>query len=210
MVVASACQRVHVEELPSVQGDAAEHAVVERPLHDVAIAGVAVELQQPVVPQHEADGGAGLRVGGVVRQIIDAREALVVCRRSNAARQIHLPQAQVIPQPSAGGQQALVAELTGEVGHRAVQVHRTNSVPHRLRLLAHGRVRLAVLVGLRPVVPRPLSPLPRFQIEVVGVPASLLDEVLAQAQVPLLAGRAVELDEGQLDLLVAPVAALLP
>jgi hypothetical protein len=47
--------------------------------------------------------------------------------------------------------------LRGEVGHDRVHVHGANGVAHDLGLLAHGPVRLAVLVVRKPVAGRALA-----------------------------------------------------
>jgi hypothetical protein len=81
----------------------------------------------------------------------------------------------------------LVAGDGGDVRHAAIKVHRADGVPDDLRVLADRGVILAILAVERAAV---------------GV-AALLDEELGQLQVALLAGEVVELDQGQLDLLVA-------
>src|SRR5205814_2559356 len=58
-------------------------------------------------------------------------------------------------------------------------------------------------------VARPAA-LSGFQVKVIRLAATFIDEVLAEVQVVLLAGDTRQLDERQLDLFVAAVATLLP
>ena len=82
-------------------------------------------------------------------------------------------------------------------------------MPHHLVLLAHRDMRLVVFVDT--VIPgrRIAAARPRLDVEVVRLPAALVDEIARQIHVPRLAGEAGELDQRQLDLLVTAIAAKL-
>ena len=82
-------------------------------------------------------------------------------------------------------------------------------MPDHPGLLAHGNVRLVILVGLRPIVGRIVAARQRFPGEIVRLAAALVDEIGSKIEPPLVAGQAVELDEGKLDFLVTAIAALL-
>ena len=128
MMAAAAGQRVVVEEPLAVERQAAQRAVVERQLHDVGIAAVALEQQHAMRPEDQADRGAGLGVGGLVGQIVVGGEALVVLAGAEAAGDVEALVGEIGPQPPAGRQQARVAVLAGEIGHGAVEVHGAHGV----------------------------------------------------------------------------------
>ena len=69
-MLAAALERVVVEVVGSLARQAGERAVVERKLHHVGIAAVEIEVQHPLRPEDERDRGAGLGIGGLVRQIV--------------------------------------------------------------------------------------------------------------------------------------------
>src|SRR5262245_14527916 len=74
---AAAGEWVLVEEMLAVECKAAERAVIERELHHVGIARVALDQQHAMRPEDQPDRGAGLRITGFVRQIVIGGEALV-------------------------------------------------------------------------------------------------------------------------------------
>ena len=76
-------------------------------------------------------------------------------------------------------------------------------------LLADRAVGLVVFVAFGPEVLRVLAAGAGLGVEIVRLAAALVDEVRGEVEVAAVAGEAVELDEGELDLLVAVVAALL-
>ena len=79
----------------------------------------------------------------------------------------------------------------------------------RVTLLAHRQVALVVPPRLAPSGAGLLSVRLGLDLEVVGLAPALVDEVPAQIEILLPAGGAVELYEGQFDLLVAGISALL-
>src|SRR5262249_13331384 len=90
VMLAFAAERVDVDEAVAAQRYAGQQAVVDLALQDVGVLAVAGHEEQAVVPQGHADGGARLRVGRVVGQVVGDRETLVVGRRADAAGDIHL------------------------------------------------------------------------------------------------------------------------
>src|SRR5262245_47637790 len=76
-------------------------------------------------------------------------------------------------------------------------------------LLPHRTVGLVVFICSGPEPPNILTPLSGFLIKIVGLLASLIDKVAAQGQVARLLGGMSKFDQGQFDLGVAAVAALL-
>ena len=206
---AAAGQRVLVEEPIAAQRNAADGAVVQRTLHDIGIGGLAGHQQHAMRPEHQADRGAGLGVGGLVRQIVVACEALVGPGRPETTGDIEALLRQVVPQPDAGVVQALIGVLGREVRHRRIQIHRPHCMPHHLVLLAHRDMRLVVFVDA--VIPgsRIAAARPRLDVEIMRLAAALVDEIARQIHVPRLAGEAGQLDQRQLDLLVTAIAAKL-
>ena len=83
-------------------------------------------------------------------------------------------------------------------------------VPDHFRLLAHRNVRLIVFVGLRPVGGRIVAARQRLFGEVVRLAATLVDEIGREIEPPAVAGQTVKLDQRELDLLMAGIAAPLP
>ena len=167
-------------------------------------------MQHALSPEDEGDRGAGLRVSGLVRQIIRLGEALVGLLRAQAGGDVHLRRRDVAPQRFARALQAFVVELGGEIGHRAQHVHRPDRMADDLGLFAHRKVRLIVFVGSGPILGRVVAARDRFLSEIMRrlMPA-LVDEVAGKVEPALISGQPVELEERELDLLMAGVAALL-
>ena len=184
VVVAATGQRVHVEELRPIKRDARQRAVVEDAFDKVGEPPFPVQERQPVVPERDADRGARLAVGVVVRQVILAGETLPVALHADAAGDVHLISDDVLPQPLHGVDVPRIAVKRGQIGHRTVEVQKTDRVTDRLRLLGDRQVVLAILAE-EPV---------RLGLSV------LVDEEPGQLQVAVFAGRPPELDQGQLDL----------
>ena len=202
-VRAVALELVLVEIVLAVARQPRQRAVVERELEPVGVLAVELEVQHPLRPEDHRDRGAGLGIGGVVRQVVVGGEALVRRRGAEAAGHVHPRRGHVAPEHLAGALERVVAELGREVGHGRVHVHRPHRVADDLVLLAHGLVRLAVLVGALPVLARRLAAGVALDVEIVRLPAALVDEVGGEVELLLLAGQVVELDQRDLDLLVA-------
>ena len=186
-MAAGAAERILVEEAVAAQRHAGDQAVVGLALEHVGVLAVAAHQEQAVVPQADADGGARLAISRVVGQIVGDGEALVARRRADAAGQVHLVLRHVVPDFVHRGQQPFVAGDRRRVGHREVEVHRPHRVADHLRLFADRLVVLGVLAE---------------QLAAVRL-AALVEKEQRQFEVAFLLGGPVELDEGQLDLLVA-------
>ena len=199
-------QRVDVEEALAVQLHAREHGVVEGELHHVGILALHLVFQHPAAEKQEADGGAGLRIGGVGRQIVGDGERFPLHGGADAAGDIHLFLHDVFPQAAAGGKQGLIARLRGEVCHRRIQIDGAHGVAHRLRLLPDGFGALAVVVVPRVAVPNRPAALFCFLFVEGGIDAALVDKALGKAQKPFVARQAVQLEQGELDLGMAGAA----
>ena len=200
---------IAVEESSPVQRDSAQHAVIQGSLHHVGVNAIALKLQHPVRPKHQSDSRAGLRIGDVVRQIIVIGETLAMRQRANAPSDVHAPFGYVLPQTPTRGQQCLVHGFGGHVGHPAKEIHSPYGVPLSRGLLPHGQMRLCIVVPALAVGPRILAPLTRLNVKVVGLLTPLIDKELGQSKVPRLTCDPEQLDQGQLDLLVASVTPLL-
>ena len=210
---AVAFQRVHVEIVLAIAAEPGEGAVVERRLEHFGILAVEIEVQHALRPEDQRDGGAGLGIGGLVGQVVVVGEALVVRRRAEACGDVHLGDQDVVPQRLARRLQPGIAEFDGEVGHGGVHVHGAHRVPDHLVLLAHRLVALRVLVGALGValpLPALLFAFLALDVEIVRrLAAAFVDEVGGEIEVLLLAGQPIELDQRDLDFLVAVIAALL-
>ena len=204
-----AFEPVGVEIVRALVREAAERAIVERALHDVRVGAVEIEVEHALRPEGQRDGGAGLCVSGVVRQVVGLGEAFIGFARPEARRDVHLRGRHVAPERLTGAPEALVAKLESEVRHRRRHVHRADGVPDHAGLLADGLVRLIVLVCLRPERRRVLATRQRFLREIVRLVAALVDEIGREIEAPAIARQPVELDERKLDLLMAGITALL-
>src|ERR1700690_4045890 len=109
VMLAAACQRIVVEEPLTIERDAAQGAIVERLLHDIAVAPVALELDHAVGPEYETDRRAGLGVGGLVREVVVGGEAFVAGRGTEPASDIEALARQLRPEPLAGGKERSIA-----------------------------------------------------------------------------------------------------
>src|SRR5580698_10790813 len=82
-------------------------------------------------------------------------------------------------------------------------------MPHDTRLFADGNMRLAVLIGSSPVARRIVTARERLFGEIVRLAASFVDEIGGEIQTAPIAGQSVKLDQGELDLLMPGITALL-
>ena len=106
--------------------------------------------------------------------------------RADATGEVCTRRAHVVPAPFDGLQQPRIAGLDGDIDGSAVEIDLPHGVPGHGRRVAH---RLAVLPVAGAVTSLPQQPL-----------AALLQQVAGEREVALIAGHAVELDEGHLDL----------
>ena len=95
--LAPAEQRIDVVEPLAVERDAAQKAVVQRPLDQVGEAGLARRQQHPPVPHDAGDGRARLAVRAFVRQLVRPAERLAVVARADAAGEVQLVVDEVLP-----------------------------------------------------------------------------------------------------------------
>ena len=195
LVLAARLERVRVEEGLAVERDAGNQAVEERPLHHVDVLGVAVQQEQPVVPVVHADRGAGLVVGGQVRQLVVAAERLADARGADAAGDVELLRDGVAPDRVDGVDIGGVAGERGDVGHAGIHVHRAHGVADRLGLLDDALLRLVV------VEPAGVGALARRQRR----GTALVEQELRQREVLRLAGHPRHLHQAHLgDLMAGP------
>ena len=139
-------QGVGVEEAVAGEGDAREEAVVEDALDHVQVARLAARQEHQVVPQVVADGGAGLRVGGLVRQLVGHAEGLEGV--GDPASQVELARHQVVPHAPERLAVTRRAGASGHVRHAGVEVHR----PHRMAFDVPLRGHRFVVLPVVPVV----------------------------------------------------------
>ena len=96
-VAAVAVQRVRVEVVLAVAGEAAERVVEERLLQHVGVAAVEVEVEHALRPEDQRDRGAGLGVGGGVGQVVGVGEAFVGGGGAEAGGDVDLRGHDVVP-----------------------------------------------------------------------------------------------------------------
>ena len=145
-----------------------------------------------MVPQDVGERGAGLGVCLGVGQLVVVAERLAVVARADSTGEVDAPAHDVAPQRVERDDVGVLASERGDIGHAAIQVARTHGVADRLPLLGHRQVVLHVArvaeAGL--------------QVTAVGL-AALVEKELRQLQVAAFAGRAIQLHQADLDLLVA-------
>ncbi len=196
---------VVVEEGSSVEGDAGKAVVVGDLFKDVRVFGFACKSEHAVAEEGVRDAGAGLVANMGSGKDVVALEAFVAEVRSGAARYVHFAFADAAPEFFAGFEEAKVSGLPGDVGHAAVKVERPDGVADGFVLLPYWFVDLVVILVALPKV-GVAAALSFFQGEVERFLASFIEEVERLVEILLVAGGLVELDQGQLDLLVAGVA----
>ncbi len=212
---AVAGQRVVVEVASAVERCTADDRVVEGDLRHVDVPRVRFGVRHPGREHHQADGGTGLAVPVIAGQVVVPAEALVARIAADGPRDVHPALGHADPQAPAGVAQGPVLVLHRQVGHRREQVHGPYGVSDGIRLVDDRPVALVVLAvtgeggrasrcGGAEVAGRPTAQ--RLRLEVEGLLSPVPDEAGGQVQVTPLAGRPVQLDEGELDLRVSAVA----
>jgi 2Fe-2S ferredoxin len=103
-----------------------------------------------------------------------------------------------------------IVQLEREVRHGRGHIHPPHCVADDARLLAHRDVGLIVFVGLGPIGGRVVAARQRLLGEIMRLTAALVDEIGGELEPSAVAGEAVELDERELDFLMARIAVPLP
>ena len=201
-------QGIDIEIMLAVLGDAAEHVVVQRPLHHIGIFASGFQRQHPQRPHGQADGRAGFGIAGVVGQVVVDGEALAVALGAHAAGDVHALAGHVFPQGVQGVQQRLVAGFPGHVRHAGIQVHGANRMALRRGLLQHRQVHL-VVIRINGLVLLQQFLVARI-VKEARLGAAVEDEVLRQLPVLVLPGQAVCLHQGQLNFLMPWIGVDLP
>ena len=161
-------------------------------------------------PQHQPDRRARLGVGHLVGQVIVHGEPLAPAQRADAAGDVHAPLRHIVPQRLAGLVERCIARLAEPRRPCPMRYMARTACPSAV-LLAHRQVRLAIVIAAAViVVDRVLATSLGLAVIVVRQRAALVHKELAERQIAPLTRRLVELDQRQLDLLMARIAALLP
>ena len=121
-------ERVDVEVELAVQRDAGQDGVVERPLGQVREARLAGDQQHPPAPHDAGDGGAGLAVRQLVRQLVRLAERLGQVPRADPAGEVQLAADHVVQLALERVEQRLLAGLQVDVGDPGRQVERPDGV----------------------------------------------------------------------------------
>ena len=190
-------------------GDAADRAVVECALHHVGVLAIQIGVHHSLGPENEPDRGTRLQIGAFIGEIVIDGKSFVGMGRSEAAGDVHPFVDDIVPEPPAGLPQLRVAGRGGDIGHARIQIHRAHGVAADLGQFAHGDMRLGVGIRPPPVFAGIFTAGAGFDIKVVGLLATFVDEVPGEIEIALILSRAVELDQCELNFLVAAVAALL-
>ncbi len=186
-------QRIDIKEPLPVELHSGKNGVVKGALHHVRILAVNLIFQHFGGKEHQADGGAGLRIGSIAGQIIVCGERLADNGSADAAGYVHATLRDAFPQPFACGKKLLIAGHGSQVGHAGIKVDGADGVAHGVRLAAHGQMALGVPGIARVGVPDIPSPGFGFFFVKMGIHASYVDEMLRQGKAMLISGGAVEL-----------------
>ena len=201
-------KRVHIEETLAVKLHAGEHGVVERALHHIGIFAAVLVFKHLLREEHQTDGGAGLGVHGVVRQVIIDRKGFTHKRGADAARNVHAALCDALPQIAAGSKQCLVLCFLCDVRHAGVKVHGTHGVAHGVLLLTHGQGALGVVgIQLLRAVPNVPAAVLFFFHEIVRGLTAHVYKVLCKLLILFVARGAPQAHQCELHLRVARVGA---
>ncbi len=205
-------QRVNVEEVLSVQRHAAQHGVVQRPLHHVGVLAVGLHLQHPAGKHHQADGGTAFGIDGVVGQIVIAAEGFAAALGADPTGNVQLALRHIVPQAKAVLTFAFVLAQARQMRHAGHQIDEAHRMTNRRGLLGQRLMRLAVGFVLhhpRRAVGVPVRGFPAlfiFDVVEVRLGAALLDKIFHQRQIARLLGDIEQAHQGQLDLGMAGIA----
>lgn len=177
-----------IEEALSVERYAGEKAVIYDPLHRIGIAGIDCGQRHTLCKHRQGNGGAGLCIGGLVRQIAVNRERLADAGRADAARDIHTVLRYILKYTVRSGKQLSVAALIGDIRHGAVDITGSDAVSGGLRLLAQGYHILKIVLGGKAAR---LSP-------VLFVVAALIHKEAAEVEPAFFARAAVQTHKSKL------------
>src|SRR5580692_5848690 len=128
----------------------------------------------PVIVTHR---GAGLVVGGEIRQLVIGAEGLALVERADAAGDVQLFPGDVVPNPVDGIHIGNIAGEGGDVGHSGIHIGSAHRVPNSFGLVNY------LDVGLVVSAPTSLS----------AVRPAHVEHELGQAYITVVAGDAVEL-----------------
>ncbi len=187
LVLAVAGKRVGIEEAVAAEGDAREKPVVDDTFENVDVLAIAVQQKHAVIEEGVGNGGAGLEIGGLVREFVVLAEGFAMPAGADAAREVHLLRNDVVPDAVYGFQIVLVTRQRRDVRHAGIQVARANGVSDGLVLFDHRHMVLAVVA-----------------VDLALVAASAhVDEELRLLEVLGITRHAIELDQAYLDFLMS-------
>ena len=161
-------EHVLVEEPPAVQADARQVHVEHHALQHVHVLRRGVHQEHAPRPEHSAQGGAGLVVGGDVGQLVLIAVGLVhqlvleevpvggcaVVQRAAAAGDVHLLGHQVVPHRVQHRAVVRVAFFHVQVGDAGVEVVGAHGVADDLPVLLEGDAVLVVVHAVLHGVPQ--------------------------------------------------------
>ncbi len=182
---------IDIEESLAIQLNAGENAVVERTLHDIGIAAVSLHFQHAVRKEHQPDGGAGLRIDGIVRKIVVKREAFPFANLPDSSRDVHLLAGDVVKKAVARETERIVIGGLCKIRHGSQKIDIADGMSSCLVLIADGREDLRIVDILRIVAPLDPAALLLLFGEPVGILTPPVNEVFCKPQVIRIAGDAV-------------------
>ena len=90
-------QRINIEEALSVQCHTGKHGVIQRLLHDIAIALVCLNLQHSSGKKSQTDSRTGFGICRIIGQIVSIRKSLAHMGSSDAAGDVQLLLNNILP-----------------------------------------------------------------------------------------------------------------
>ena len=190
---AGGLQHIRIEERVALHRDARQGGVIERPLQDVDVLGVAPHQEHAMIPEDVGERSAGLAIRGLVGQLVLAAEAFGPAGGADAAGDVELRRHDVAPDPVDGVDVLHIARQGRDVGHAGVHVGGADRVADRFILIDHRDVILgveAVEAGLA------VGP-------AIAEPATLIQEELGGVEILGVAGDAVEPAQADFNFLVS-------
>ena len=204
-------QRIYIEKLLSIQRHAADHAVIQSTLHYICIPSVFGDLQHTSGKKDQADGSTGLSINGIVWKVIIKGKCLSMLCGADSSCHIHLPVYNIVPEFFTGLKKSPVFCSGSNLSHSCIKINSSHCMPLCLVLVTDRLSRLVILLFHIRIIPVTFVPVfPAFFIKKQGLPASLVNKVFGQLQVPLIFCNIIQGAESHLRYFMAGISGYLP
>ncbi len=189
MVITRRLQRVYIEKTVAGQRYPGQGAIIHRTLQYINILCIGSELVHSHIPEYHTHRGTGFAIGFGIGQIIIDGKPLVMSRRANAPGNVHISVHHVIPKPVQRGNISGIVLHGGHIGHSAIEIHGSDSVPSDFRHLPDRDIVLII-----PGIPRPF-----ITTRSMPVPP-LFEKPVGKIKILFLPGNLTQFNQRQLNL----------